>query len=115
MEHWKSIMKHLYDKGLQVYAPGSHKGDVDEPYVVVKPLNSDKYINFSTTIRYYDVMYYGRTVTECEELRIKAEFLMKDLQPTIMPTYSTTEPFYDDTVKGWMSSSMYRNYRKIEN
>lgn len=38
---------------------------------------------------------------------------MRGMAPMIMPTYTETQSFYDESVKAHMVSVQYRNYRKI--
>lgn len=103
----------MLQQGYKVFAPGTHKGTCKEPYVVVKKLTTSKFLNYSSTICYYDILCYGRTFSECEELTKKLQDTMKKLAFTIMPTYDVTEAFFDEELQAWMKSVTYRNYQKI--
>lgn len=107
------ITKHLLSRGFKVFAPGAHKGSCTEPYVVVKKLADSRYLEYSSTITYYDVLCYGRTFSECEYFTEKVKESMKGLTFTVMPTYDITEAFFDEDVGAYMKSITYRNYKKI--
>ena len=95
-----------------VYALGSHQGRIDSQIIVVRPASAMQYMNYSTTIQYYDVLCYGRTVSETIDLFDKVQEAMKSLMFTVMPTYMQNTPFYDSDVHGWQISGTYRNYIK---
>lgn len=107
------IMKTLKDANIaEVYALGAHRGSVDGRTIVVKPESAVQYMNLSTTIRYFDVMCYGRTASEAVQLMDEANAVMETLKFTVMPTYTTNSPYWDNTSHGWMISTVYRNYAK---
>ena len=95
-----------------VYSLGSHKGVIDGKTIVVRPANATQYMNYSTTIQYFDVLCYGRTVSEAIDLFEQVQEAMKSLQVTVMPTYMQQTPFYETNVKAWEISGTYRNYVK---
>lgn len=107
------IYSHLKDSGFDVYAPNTHKGQCAADYIVVKETTRTKYQNFSTTITFYDVLCYSPTYTGALALAENVGHAMRGIEPDVMPTYNKTEPFYDDTVIGYMASIEYRNYKKI--
>ena len=76
---------------------------------------STKYLNFSSTITYYDIMCYipKDHFSELEPFVESVKVAMKGLVPMIKPTYSQTQSYYDDSVKAHMISVQYKNYRKI--
>lgn len=113
MIHWKNMITSLKEDGISAYAPGAKTGECVSPYVVVKPLNSMRYQNFSSTVDYYDVLCYAKTVSGVLELKTQVKQVLKTLEPSVGTTYTETEPFYDETVHAWMSSMMYQNYKKI--
>lgn len=112
---YMDIYKYLSDNGVEVYTPSQKKGECTKPYVVVKTQGTDKYLQYSSTRTLYDLMCYVPKdhYTRLEPFVEKVKNLMRDLQPMIMPTYTETPAFYDDTVKAHMISIQYRNYRKI--
>lgn len=95
-----------------VYALGAHKGVIDEGTIVVKPASATQFMNFSTTIQYFDILCYGRTISETVDVFEKVKQAMKSLEMTVMPTFLTSTPFYESNVKGWQIVSTYRNYVK---
>lgn len=113
----KDIYSHIEKEWGDCYFPGQHKGECLKEYVVVKDAGTNQFNNFSSTITYYDLMVYvprdnyGAIRPAVERLKK----VMKGLWPMIKPTYTETEPFYDEDIKGWMISIQYSNYRKISN
>lgn len=108
------ICKFLQSQGYSVYAPGAKKGYCDKPYIVVKPTEGVKVLSISTFKRYYEIMCYAKTISQVEELKERLRDSMKALFPMLNPTFNETRPYFDDGVKGWMTSLEYINYRKIE-
>lgn len=114
-------MKVVFDLILQtlqeaniapVYALGAHQGVIDGKLIVVKPASSTQYLNYSTTVQYFEILCYGRTISETVNLFEQVKQAMKSLEMTVMPTFLTNTPFYESNVKGWQISSTYRNYVK---
>ena len=95
-----------------VFALGAHPGVIDGKLIVVKPASAAQYMNFSTTIQYFEILCYGRTISEAVNLFEDVKQAMKSLEMTVMPTFLTGTPFYESNVKGWQISSTYRNYVK---
>lgn len=112
---WKRIYRQLRAQGLDVYSPGEHKGDCVSPYVVVKTLGSNRIQNFTSVSQEYDILMYvpKHQYSTLEEFVESVKMAMKPLEPAILPMYSQTPPFYDDTVKGHMVSMQYRNSRRM--
>lgn len=118
MDEYKSrledIMDFLISQGYSVFATGAHKGQVSSPYIVVKPTRANRYLQYSSVIQYYDILIYGRTLTETNKLANEVDKKMEQLRPMIVCTYNRQEAFYDDDVKGYMISMEYRNMKKID-
>lgn len=112
---WQMIVKYLKDNGIDAYAPGTHKEKCTSPYVVVKTTTTTRYLQYSTRIMYIDMMCYGRTMSETNELVDKVTETLKGMSPIIKPTQDYSIPFYDDDVKAWLISVTYRNYAKYYN
>ena len=114
-----SRLKDIYDclkqNGIDVYFPGQHKGECVSNYVVVKDVTSAKHLSFSTTIHYYDVLCYVpvKRFGDLEPFFKNVKTVMKQLVPMIKPTYTETGSFYDESIKGYMKSVQYQNYRQI--
>lgn len=111
----QDIYVFLRDKGFEVYFPAQKVGECTSPYVVVKDATTTKLTGFSSTVTYYDIMCY----VPKDHFSTLAEFVeqvktsMRGMVPMIMPTYTETQSFYDESVKAHMVSVQYRNYRKI--
>lgn len=95
-----------------VYALGAHLGSIDGKTIIVKPESATQYLNYSTTIRYFDILCYGRTASEAVALHDQVRDVMESLKPTVMPTYTTLQPYWNSTVHGWQMSCVFRNYAK---
>lgn len=111
---YEDIMDFLITEGYSVYAAGAHKGQIINPYIVVKPGMAQRYMNYSSVIQYYDILVYGRTITESVRIMNEINEKMKKMRPMIVCTFNSTEPFYDDDIRGYMVSAEYRNMKKIE-
>lgn len=109
----EDIMDFLLSEKYSVFAAGAHKGQVTSPYIVVKPTRANQYMQYSSVIQYYELLYYGRTLTETVKLQIEVDEKMKKMRPMIICTFNITEPFYDETIKGYMTSTEYRNMKQI--
>lgn len=107
------ILKTLKDADIaSVYALGAHKGVIDGPTIIVKPNSASQYRNYSTTIQYFEVMCYGRTISESIKLLDDVTEAMDSLQFTVMPTFIRSTPWFDSNVQGWETSGTYRNFVK---
>ncbi len=111
----QDIYLHLKEKGFEVYFPAQKVGECLSRYVVVKDSTTSQYLQYSSTVTYYDIMCYipKDHFSDLEPFVEEVKLAMKDLVPMIKPTYSQTQSFYDDSVKGHMISIQYKNYRKI--
>lgn len=105
----------LKGEGLDVYFPAQKVGECLSPYVVVKDATTSQFLNYSSTITYYDIMCYvpKEHFSELAPFVERVKEVMKGMVPMIKPTYSQTQSFYDDSVKAHMISIQYKNYRKI--
>lgn len=112
---YMDIYAHLSKAGFEVYSPGQKTGECKEPYIVVKDAGTLRYGEFSSTQTLYDIMCYVPKVrfTFLEQYVLQMKQAMKGLAPMIMPTYTETASFYDDSVKGHMISVQYRNMKQI--
>ena len=111
----QDIYLHLKEQGFEVYFPAQKVGECLSPYVVVKDATTSKYLEYSSTVTYYDIMCYTPKdhFSELEPFVESVKVAMKGLVPLIKPTYSQTQSYYDDSVKAHMISVQYKNYRKI--
>ena len=114
MSRWQDIYLHLKNNGIDVYAPGYHKGECTAPYVVLKDDGESRYGQYSSTQNLYSAMCYvpGNSYTALEPFVDRVEGLLDGLYPMIRSVHYRTPSFYDDTVKGYMISTQYVNYRK---
>lgn len=105
----------LKEKGYDVYFPAQKVGDCVSPYVVVKHDGATKDLNFSTDIDTYSVMVYvpQKSYSQLEVLVRKIRQDMKELEPMIRYNDSMMTSFYDDSIKGHMTSISFRNYKKL--
>ena len=111
----QDIYLHLKEQGFEVYFPAQKVGECLSPYVVVKDATTSQYLEYSSTVTYYDIMCYTPKdhFSELEPFVESVKVAMKELVPMIKPTYSQTQSYYDDSVKAHMISVQYKNYRKI--
>lgn len=110
------VFDFLKEKGIKVYMPLQHVGEVKDNFVVVKPSYSDQFVQLSTTQTLIDVMCYSPKnkfssqdsyVRSVKKLMSKLGFILM-----IRATDFETEPFYDEEYNGWMVSVQYAFYRK---
>lgn len=107
------ILQTLKDANIApTYALGAHLGSVDGRVIVVKPESASQYMNYSTTIQYYNILCFGRTASEAIKLCDDVQEAMKTIRPTVMPTYTSRNPYWNNTSHGWQMSCVYRNYIK---
>jgi len=111
----QDIYKHLKADGFDVYFPAQHQGECTKPYIVIRDATTSKYLNYSSTITYYDLMCYipKEEFSTIEEFVNSVKESMKGLVPMIKPTYNETQSYYDDSVKGHMISVQYKNFKQI--
>lgn len=112
MTQFQRIFNALKEEGIEVYPPATKKGECLNPYTVIKYDGSAPILDFSSEYQYYTFMFYvpKDRYTELEGYRDRVKAVIdKKLYPMLMPTASDTPDFYDDSIKGHMSSSIYRN------
>lgn len=109
------IYKHLEGQGFSVYFPAQKVGECTSPYVVIRVAPSSQYQGLSTTINYYDLLCYVPRdhYSQLEPFLDSVKNSMREMYPMIRPTYTQTQSYYDESVKGHMSSIQYKNYKKI--
>lgn len=108
-------MQTLKDANIApVYALGAYEGSIDGKLIIVKPNATNQYLNYSTTIRYFDILCYGRSVSEAVSLYDDVQRVMETLKPTVMPTYTSYIPYWNNTTHGWRLDCVYRNFAKNE-
>lgn len=111
----QDIYLHLKNNGFEVYFPAQKVGECISPYVVVRDATTSKYLDYSSTVTYYDILCYipKDHFSQLEPFVERVKESMKGLVPMILPTYTQTQSYYDDSVKAHMISVLYKNYRKI--
>lgn len=111
----QDIYLHLKNAGFEVYFPAQKVGECTSPYVVVKDATTSKYLDYSSTVTYYDLLCYipKDHFSQLEPFVEEVKKSMKGLVPMILPTYTQSPSYYDDSVKAHMISVLYKNYRKI--
>lgn len=111
----QDIYLHLKNDGFEVYFPAQKVGECISPYVVVRDATTSKYLDYSSTVTYYDLLCYipKDHFSQLEPFVEEVKGSMKKLVPMILPTYTQTQSYYDDSIKAHMISVLYKNYRKI--
>lgn len=111
----QDIYMFLKNKGYDVYFPSQKIGDCTKPYVVVKSNGTSKHLSFSTDIDQYSIMVYvpQKSYSQLEVLVRQIRQDMKELEPMIMYNNSMMASFYDDSIKGHMTSIEFKNYKKL--
>ena len=111
---WADIFNHLKQEGFEVYPPATKRGECKKPYIVVKYQGKMELTEISSNVVTYDILLYvpRNCYSEIEDRVRELEISMDKMFPLIRPTHFTTEPYYDDDVKGWMTSTQYENYQK---
>ncbi len=111
----QDIYHHLKANKFRVYFPAQKLGECTAPYVVVKDMEGTQFLDYSSTVQYYDILCYipKEQFSTIEPFVDSVKQAMKGLSPMIKPTYTQTGSYYDDTVKAHMVSIQYKNYRKI--
>ena len=112
---FERIYKHLKANGIDVFSVGQHKGDCLSPYVVVKPLGTTPFYDFSTTDNRYDLLCYvpREQFSQLEPFVVKVKNLMKQLEPTIKTTHNETPSYVDDLNNSHMRSVEYVCYKRF--
>lgn len=111
---YEDLYLHLKNHGMDVYPPQYKTGECTSPYIVINGAGVLRFDGYSSTQHLYDIMLYvpKNQYTSIEILMDQIRDWMKEL-PMFKPTYNETAPYYDDTVKGYMTSIQYVNYRKM--
>lgn len=99
---------------IQVYLQGQHKGECNNPYVVVKPGIVAPYLQLSTNVCYYELLLYipKEYPTQVESFKDTVKKAMLDLYPMMVFADAESSPYFDDSVEAWMVDLTYKNYRK---
>lgn len=110
---WEKIMEHLSINGFNVYAPAQKNGEATDSYIVVKNAGLLGHPTYSANQVYYDILCYipYNQYPEVERYIDSVKKSLDKIYPLIRPINFETEPFYDDTVKAYMVSIRYVNYR----
>lgn len=111
----QDIYLHLKNEGFEVYFPAQKVGECISPYVVVRDATTSKYLDYSSTVTYYDLLCYipKDHFSQLEPFVEEVKNSMKGLVPMILPAYTQSQSYYDDSVKAHMISVLYKNYQKI--
>lgn len=114
----KDIRKQLESAGFDTYFPGQHRGECLKPYVVVKDAGTTRLGTFSTIQYTYDIMLYVplNRFSQLDPLMQQIRAAMKTLSSKISlrVAYDMSTPFYDESVKAYMSYITYVNLRKLK-
>lgn len=110
----QSIYLFLKQQGFNVYFPSQKQGECTEPYIVVKDASSSKFLDYSSTVHYYDIMCYVpyNQFSTLEPFVESVANVMKGML-NVKTTNERTSSKFDDNVKAYMISETYRNYQKI--
>lgn len=110
----KDIYKNLKDDKIDVYLTGQHIGDCIKPYVVVKKGAVTKMAGYSTLINYFDLLCYvpKNQQTKIDEYIKAIRKSMLKISPMIKFNTTTSEPYFDESVQGFMVDLEYINYSK---
>lgn len=111
MTIYEFIFGLLKENGFNVFAPNTHNGECVDDYLVVKETNASKFVNYSTQTVLYDIMCYAKNYTDCLKLKEKVRETMLQAHH-VKPTGNETSAFFDEDVRGYMTSIEYRNYRR---
>ena len=111
----QDIYLHLKNDGFEVYFPAQKVGECISPYVVVRDATTSRYLDYSSTVTYYDLLCYipKDHFSQLEPFVEMVKESMRGLVPMILPTHTQTQSYYDDSIKAHMISVLYKNYRKI--
>lgn len=109
------LYEFLQSKGHEVYFPAQKTGECKKPYLVIKDEGLSRFQQFSSKLQMYSIMAFvpGVRFGDLEPLIDRVDEEMKELFPLFVSTFFRTPSFYDDTVKGYMISSQYRNIRTV--
>lgn len=112
---WQDIFNFLKSKGFNIFSPAMKTGECTEKYLVLQYGGGEKYTTFSSTKDTYTIMCFvpKNNYSELEVYKNKVMEAMKGMFPMIVPTYSVSTPYYDDTIKAHMLTIDYTNNKKI--
>lgn len=114
---WARVFNHLKSKNIDVYSPGTHRGEAKKKYVVVKHGHSRQLPGFSTYVLNYDILLYipQDNYSQVEDFVSLVHEIMLELRPMIMPIHRNTAPYHDEAIKAYMVSMTYTNNRFMKN
>lgn len=109
------IRDNLSDSGFNVYYPAQHKGICKEPYIVIKNNGSIKELDISTDRPIYELLLYVpyNRYSYIETYLYDVKLSMRQLYPILQYRGEEKPVFYDEDVKGYMSSIEYIGTRKL--
>ena len=106
----------LKNLGVNVYSPSQHSAACPTPYCVLKLQNKIRFGDFSSNTRYLDVLCYTpkNDYAKVLDYQHEIESYMKSVQDKLMirDTGTTTTPYFDTAVNGWMTSVQYALYER---
>lgn len=110
---YDKIVDEFKKNKIEVYSPGSHKGDCTSSYVVVKDSGKTAIAGLSSQSALYDILCYvpEKRYTEILTFVDECKRIMNSLYPMLIPTGLETPSFHDDNNKSYMVSVEYRNSR----
>ena len=114
---WEVMYNKLKTDGFEVYTPGQHKGDCLSEYVVVKPLSSYQYNEYSSNVLYCELLCYvpQEKFSTLSDLVSRVKSSMIELYPQIKDSHWEIPGFSDDSNKSHMWSIRYEGYQKFYN
>jgi hypothetical protein len=123
---YKQIRQVLDEAGWKIFSPGTHVGQVHEPYLVVihegeVATDSTEYTYQSIdrvgsySSAYYEILLYipGDQYSISEDLELKLKKDMLQCLPEVKPTGQVQAPVWNDQVSGWQISIQYVNYKAV--
>lgn len=115
----QTLYTRLKSFGVDVFFPRQHKGDCISPYCVLLVQDRSRFEGFSSNIRYIDVLCYTPKDSYAKVLDYQNEIegYISKIQDELMirSTGTTTTPFFDTAVNGWMTSMLYALYERRNN
>ena len=110
------IFNHLRDKGLNPYFPGQHKGECEEPYVVIRQGSQTPTIGTNRTgLSIIDILIYtpASSYTYMESYSKEVKAALKELN-YLRKTGFETPVILEDDKKAYMISIEYVLLKKLE-
>lgn len=110
--NYKQIYTHLNASGFEVYSLGQHQGECVSPYLVLR--NNGNMDTLSITATEYELLLYFpiKQYSKFEDYIEAVEKSMNQLFPALRLVSGPSEHYLDDDVKGYMTSLVYRIYKK---